>query len=556
MRKIFASMAVALLFTQFYLQSAPQEENESSHLATLITETMRIGTPTRSLSEYKKAASSYQAIQKRLPQIDRDSLSLEDQVDYDLLDAYLKTRIFYLIKIKDYELNPGSYISVGSIDSLFLRPGSRADSSVRRAVRGLIRIPLLLENGKKNLKNPARIWTENALYQIYYVKLLLKDYVPQAQVDDPALKQELIKAAQKAQGHIEDYEAWLKNDLLPRSTRTPTWKPEDLEYIQFVQNQLDGYGVDEMLKIAEREEKETMDKMKLLARRIHPSGDLKKVWEVMKEEAPPWPEVLPMAQRYVEWMSNWLHGAGSYILTLNDRIDYGVAITPPTGRRSLSFGGAYPRYPLAERECGYYVLTPLEDTLTDEEKTSRIKSYNPYWTHVISYHEWVGHVVQLSTYALKQVVRPIRKIGHYNFTQGWSFYLEKLMEDEGYFDTLTYIEGLKTRMARLQMRMWRIQRILTKLKMARGEMSFEEAVDEYVNKVGMERTNSYIEVQRDSQRCSPPGSEIIGELEILKLREEYKRRMGEHFSLKKFHDNLISHGELPFKQIRRLMFND
>jgi uncharacterized protein (DUF885 family) len=81
-------------------------------------------------------------------------------------------------------------------------------------------------------------------------------------------------------------------------------------------------------------------------------------------------------------------------------------------------------------------------------------------------------------------------------------------------------------------------------------------VDAYVNKIGMERTNSYIEVQRDSQRCSPPGSEIIGEMEILKLREEYKRRMGEHYSLKKFHNTLISYGELPFKQIRRLMFND
>lgn len=556
MKKLYLCLILVLFCFYLSVEALPQSGNDSARIAGLVKETLNVRTPTRSAQEYKQAAATYHKIQNRLQQVNRASLGLEDQVDYDLLDAYLKKRIFYIEKIRDYELTPASYVSVGGLGSLFLRPGARADASVRNAIRSLERLPKILANGKKNLKNPARIWTENALYQIYYAKLLLSDYIPQAQVDDPALKQELIAAAQKALTQIEDYETWLKNDLLPRSTRQPTWKPEDLEYIQFVGNQLTDYGVDEMLRIAEKDEKETMERMRELAKRIHPSGDLRRVWEDMKDEAPPWPEVLPMAKKYVEWMSDWLHGEGSHVLTLDPRIDYGVAITPPTGRRSLSFGGAYPTYPLADRQCGYYVLTPLEDILTEEEKASRIRSYNPYWTHVISYHEWVGHVIQLSDYALKPNKRPLRRIDHYNFTQGWSFYLEKMMEDEGYFETLPHMEALKTSMARLQMRMWRIQRILTKLKMAKGEMTFEEAVDAYVNKIGMERTNSYIEVQRDSQRCSPPGSEIIGEMEILKLREEYKRRMGEHYSLKKFHDTLISYGELPYKQIRRLMFND
>jgi uncharacterized protein (DUF885 family) len=556
MKKFYLCLILILFCFNLSVQALPQSGGDSARLAGLVRETFTVGTPTRSAAEYKQAALTYHKIQDRLFKVNRETLGLEDQVDYDLLDAYLKNRIFSIEKIRDFELMPASYVSDGGVGSLFLRPGARADSSVKRAIKGLARVPVILENGKKNLKNPARIWTENALYQIYYIKLSLSEYVPQAQVDDPALKQELIAAAQKALGHIEDYETWVKNDLLPRSTRSPAWKPEELEYVQFEVNQLREYGIDEMLKIAEKEEKETMEKMCELARRIHPSGDLSRVWEDMKDEAPPWPEVLPMAQKYVNWMSNWLHNEGSHILTLDPRIDYGVAITPPTGRRTLSFGGAYPTFPLADRQCGYYVLTPLEEILTEEEKASRIRSYNPYWTHVISYHEWVGHVVQLSTYALKPDKRPLRRISHYNFTQGWSFYLEKMMEDEGYFETLPYMEALKTKMARLQMRMWRIQRILTKLKMAKGEMTFEEAVDAYVDKIGMERTNSYIEVQRDSQRCSPPGSEIIGEMEILKLREEYKRRMGKHYTLKKFHDNLISHGELPFKLIRRLMFND
>ena len=85
-------------------------------------------------------------------------------------------------------------------------------------------------------------------------------------------------------------------------------------------------------------------------------------------------------------------------------------------------------------------------------------------------------------------------------------------------------------------------------------MTFEEAVDAYVKKVGMDPTNSFIEVQRDSQSPRPPGSEIIGEMVLLELREEYERRLGQHYLLKNFHLNLLSHGSLPFRQIRRLMF--
>jgi uncharacterized protein (DUF885 family) len=86
-------------------------------------------------------------------------------------------------------------------------------------------------------------------------------------------------------------------------------------------------------------------------------------------------------------------------------------------------------------------------------------------------------------------------------------------------------------------------------------MTFDEAVQAYIDKIGMEPTNAFIEVQRDSQTPHPPGREIIGEMEIVELRKEYKRRMGEHYTLKNFNDNLLTYGYLTFKQIERLMFN-
>jgi uncharacterized protein (DUF885 family) len=525
-------------------------------LDAVIGEALAISSGSPGTPAFAAAADAWRAVLEKAGRIDRARLGLDDQVDLDLLVAHARTRLFEMETIRLHEVSPASVFALGQTNGLFLRPGARPDSAVEAAVRELRRLPAALARAKQYLKNPARTWTENAIYQAYYARLLLRDYVPKAVVDSPQVKASLEAAARDALAAVDDFERWLETDLLPRSTRSPAWKPEEIEFYQFVHEQLDEYGVDEMLRIAADEERVLLEEMRALAKQIHPSGDLRTVWEVMKSEAPPWEQVIPMAQRYVDMMSAWLRGPGAHIVTIPDYIDYGARESPPMARRTLSFGGATGGPTVAGRQSGYYILTPLEDRLTPEERASRIKAYNPYWTHVISYHEWLGHNVQIAA-ANAHVTRPMRRaFRSIYFSQAWSFYLERLMEEEGYYETLPYMEALKTRMARRQMRMWRVQRILTKLRMAKGETTFDEAVDAYVDKIGMERTNAFIEVQRDSQNPSPPGREIIGELAIIQLREEYKRRMGEHYSMKHFHDTLLTYGDLPFKQIRRLMFRD
>lgn len=556
MTRLFFAVALLVLTVSSSAATSAQQTSPAPALASLVERAHEIRPSARTEAGYREAAERWRALARELEGVDRARLGLDDQVDYDLLKAHARTQVFELDEIKLHEVNPIRYYALGATSRLFLRPGALGDTAVRAAVRELRALPDSFAAGKALLKTPARTWTENAIYQAHYARVLLDEYVPQAVVADPALKKELLAAAADARGAVDDFERWLKADLLPRSTRSPAWTPAEIEVYQFDHEQLDDYGVDRMLEISLAEEAQLLDEMRALAKQIHPSGDLKTVWEVMKEEAPPWDGVIPMAQDYVDRASAWLRGDGAHVVTIPDYIDYGAALSPPMARRLLSFGGATGGPTVAGRQSGYYILTPLESILTPEEKASRIKSYNPYWTHVISYHEWLGHNVQIAA-ANEHVTRPMRQMFQSAyFSQAWSFYLEKLLEDEGYYDTLPYMERLKTRMARRQMRMWRVQRIITKLKMAKGEMTFDQAVDAYIDKIGMERTNAFIEVQRDSQSPSPPGREIIGERVILDLRDEYQRRMGRHYTLKRFNDTLLTYGDLPFRQIRRLMFRE
>jgi uncharacterized protein (DUF885 family) len=48
----------------------------------------------------------------------------------------------------------------------------------------------------------------------------------------------------------------------------------------------------------------------------------------------------------------------------------------------------------------------------------------------------------------------------------------------------------------------------------------------------------------------------IGKLEILKLRDDYKKQEGANFSLKKFHDEVLNHGMPQIRLLREVMLKD
>ena len=48
----------------------------------------------------------------------------------------------------------------------------------------------------------------------------------------------------------------------------------------------------------------------------------------------------------------------------------------------------------------------------------------------------------------------------------------------------------------------------------------------------------------------------VGKLEILKLREDYRRQEGASFSLKKFHDAMLDNGMPPIRLLRERLLKD
>jgi hypothetical protein len=48
----------------------------------------------------------------------------------------------------------------------------------------------------------------------------------------------------------------------------------------------------------------------------------------------------------------------------------------------------------------------------------------------------------------------------------------------------------------------------------------------------------------------------LGKLEMLKLREDYRKQEGDNFSMLKFHDLILDNGMPPIRLLREVMLKD
>jgi uncharacterized protein (DUF885 family) len=48
----------------------------------------------------------------------------------------------------------------------------------------------------------------------------------------------------------------------------------------------------------------------------------------------------------------------------------------------------------------------------------------------------------------------------------------------------------------------------------------------------------------------------LGKMEILKLREDYRKQEGSRFTIKKFNDEMLKHGAPPIRLLREVMLKD
>ena len=126
-------------------------------------------------------------------------------------------------------------------------------------------------------------------------------------------------------------------------------------------------------------------------------------------------------------------------------------------------------------------------------------------------------------------------------------YSEQMMREQGFDATPAH------RMALATDAIWRACRIILDIRLHRGEIGTAEATDFLIDHTGFERPNAEAEVQRYTLTPTYQLSYLLGKVLILRLREDERRRLGDRFSLREFHDALLWSGSIPLSFHRRFL---
>ncbi len=180
-----------------------------------------------------------------------------------------------------------------------------------------------------------------------------------------------------------------------------------------------------------------------------------------------------------------------------------------------------------------------------------INTYKPetrprYEAEALAFHEAIpGHHLQIAIAQELTGVPEFRKHqGTTAFVEGWALYTERLADEMGLYS------GDIDRIGMLSYDAWRSCRLVVDTGLHAMGWSRQQAIDYMLANSILAENNIVNEVDR---YLTWPGQALaykVGQLEILKLRDEGKRRLGARFDIKGFHDAVLRNGAVALPVLR------
>jgi uncharacterized protein (DUF885 family) len=172
-----------------------------------------------------------------------------------------------------------------------------------------------------------------------------------------------------------------------------------------------------------------------------------------------------------------------------------------------------------------------------------MRDNNWAWIRGIAQHEiYPGH--HLHNIILKHVGTPLRKMFRSpTFIEGWGLYTEELWYETGAMPD----PGM--RLMQLRNGLWRAVRIIIDVGLHARGMTAEESVRLLVERARLEPRWAEAETRVYTTRPTYFSCYRVGLTQVLDLREKYRAKLGNEFTLKKFHDTLMSYSVLPMRLV-------
>jgi uncharacterized protein (DUF885 family) len=494
-------------------------------------------------------------------EIDFRKLSRAGQIDHEIWSHSLNYTLWSVENDNRYEFDPrvyGEYIS-DSVFLLFTQSSLPRERNVQNAAKRIAFIPRIVAAAKEGLKNPPKVLTEIALKRnlgaIRFYEKEIYSFAGETPGSEP-----LATPCRLAVAVLKDYQRWLEQELLPKSTGE--WRIGREKFARKLELELDaGLSADEVVKIAEAEAERVEREMWYVAKQLWaklfpgkavPPDDAEGrrlaisivLNELGKDHGKP-ENLVGDAKKTVERIKAFIRDR--HILTLPDP-DRCRVIEMPEFQRGFSAAYLNPAPPLDPKADSLYAVSPPPNDWTPARVETFLREYNSAMLQILTIHEaYPGHYVQLA-YSTRCPSLPRKILYSGVFAEGWAVYTEQMMLDQGYSSG-----DLSLRLHQLKFYQRAVINAILDNKMHCTNMTDGEALRLLVERGFQTEGEAIAKIQRAKQSSTQLSTYFVGRTAFYRLRQDVQRKRGDSFALGKFHEEVLSHGTLPVKYLPELV---
>lgn len=505
-----------------------------------------------SATAMRREVGALRAERARIASFDAATLTADERVDQRILTGIIDGWLLDVSTVESWRKNPMVYGDAlfSGVHNLMTMESAAPAARARTLIRKLRGVGPLLAAARSNLANPPRVYAQKGLSMFRGASATLGEDVAVAFATVPApLRDSLRHATVAAKAKVDSFIAWYDRALLPRAKGSFAIGKASLE-ARYRAEELIDLPVERLLAIGQRELQVQQAAFVAAAQRIAPGRSAMEVWNEIATDHPAPGQLVGAAEEALARLT-------AFVTTKE------LAGVPPTERPivspappfDLGLASSHASPPLERRPVtSYYYITDARTDWPADRQEQWLRKFNRATLAIITAHEVMpGHWLH-STY-MRRTPGKVRRIwiGLNPFPQpssgqdGWAHYAEQLVVDEGFADG-----DPRFRMAQLSEALTRICRLIASARLHLGQWTVDEAAAFFEREAHLPTSVARLEAERGTYDPTN-GGYFLGKLAALKLRRDVMAREGAAFSLRHFHERVMTNGIAPWWAHRQLM---
>ena len=491
-----------------------------------------------------KARDFNHQLLRRLDELKDARLDAERQADLDLVRDTVNLNLLEFERIQSFRHNPTVYVELvgNGLYNPYVLNYAPLEARYQDIIDRLRRLPVLMTQARANLADAPEVWNRVAREEnegnIELIDKTLREAAPKV------AQAEYAKVAAPALRSLRDFNSYLATTL---AAKTSDWRIGKENYerkCSFVLHT--GRTPEELLAAAEADLAATRAEM---ARLAAPRSVEEALAEVAAQHATP--------ATYMDEVRKTLAEATAFVrqkalLTLSAGSNLAVIDTPVFMRGIYGVGGFNPAPALEPQLGAFFWMTPIPADWPQARIDSKLREYNRFGLQQLTIHEAMpGHYVQaeFANRIEPRTRRVLRAIwGNGPYVEGWAVYTQQMMTEQGYLD-----DSPAMRFALLKQLLRGQANTILDIRLQTMGMTDQQALDLMINQTYQEREEATAKLQRAQLSSCQLAMYYAGAKGWNELREHYRLRHPQDYSLKAFHERALNEGAVPLPTLERLL---